>query len=283
MSRRPQDDRPDDLDPILCELALTDPATGRVVETVRDEETDRLLDAYRTGSLGDEERRLLTARLSREPGLRRRLTERAGVAAAPPAALRQRVLEAVARPRRRRPTRLWLAAAASVLIAAAFALWRLPGPLPPDFEYTVEVRGLSVTRDLDGPRETAVEAYPDTVVRLTLRSVASSAPAAAIAVYRLRGSRLELVDRSLLPGRAEGSTLILAAEARTLFGTTPGVHHLYAVEARGGDLPASLALPAGELPAARLAQGGRRRVHTLSIRLLPEAPDVITPPGGSPP
>ena len=134
------DDRPDTpqddegLDPRLSQMALVDPSTGRWLEIPEDPEADRLLDAYRTGALEADERRLVETRLRREPVLRRRLARRAGLAPELPEGIRERVLDTISKKHGisggSHGTR-WLAAAALLLLGVATVLLLPARRLPP--------------------------------------------------------------------------------------------------------------------------------------------------------
>ncbi|MCB1037775.1 MAG: hypothetical protein KDD47_28335, partial [Acidobacteria bacterium] len=239
------DDRPDTpqddegLDPRLSQMALSDPSTGRWLEIPEDPEADRLLDAYRTGALEADERRLVETRLRREPVLRRRLARRAGLAPELPEGLRERVLDTISKKHGisggSHGTR-WLAAAALLLLGVATVLLLPARRLPPEVAYQVEVRGLAQTRDLGSGGGTA-EASAGTVVRIVARPEQTLATEVTFGIYRQTADELQRVPEAVLDLERHGDAATLSVRADELIEGDPGFYTLYLVVARPGDLP----------------------------------------------
>lgn len=235
---------------------------------------DAALAAWREGRLPEEEARSLETRLAADPAARARLLELAGLAASPPpAGIRARVLAATGgRPPARRVVRRWAAAAAlaaAALVATVGLRLFVPPRLPEDLRYEVTAHGLAERR-APGAAATRLAAYPQTRVRVVVEPKGVSEAEVEFGLYRAAGGSLERLpageDVRLTARR--GAAELSGAAAALAGGPPPGVYDLYLVVARPGDLPRRVRLDAGDDPLARLARGGRRRVHPLRLELL---------------
>ena len=277
-------EKPDEeeLDPRLCRMALAEEATGRLVETVQNPETDRLLDAFRQGSLSPGDRQDLLTRLRREPALRRCLAARAGVAPVPPAAIRDRVLAKIAPKKKFLHRGRWLAAAAALVVALGLALLSPPSDLPPEVSYSVEIRGIAAVREPSGNPGPA-EAFSNTVIRMIVRPAQEHDQEVVFAVYRAQEGSLARVPETDIEVARHGGAATLSAEAGNLIAGGPGTHTLYLVVARSDDLPPEIAMRSGDDLRDRLTDGGRRRAYPVSIRLLPNSSEESPSSGGTAP
>ncbi len=272
----------DELDPMLCQMALADRATGRRIEGAEDTADDRLLDGFRHGTLAADPRRKLVGRLRREPALRRRLATRAGVAPAPPPEVRARILAKIAPAKPSPRRRAWLALATALVVALGVTLLLPPSDLPPEVAYSVEVRGIATSRDPSSEPALA-EAFAGTTVRIVARPELTPATPLELGLYRLDPGRLARVAEAAIAIERHGGAVTLSAKAGDLIAGEPGVHTLYLAVARPDDLPDSMATKAGERPEDRLAGGGRRRVYSITVRLLPEPTEDSPYDGGTMP
>ncbi len=265
---------PKELEEIIWELSRHDEpaATGQAVPGE--------LDDYRAGRLEGEAARRVATRLGRDPEVRRQLIERSGLAAAaPPPALRERVLEAFEASGRPAPKRRWAtwlgsaALAASLLMAVLFGL-RASRQLPAELAYRVEVSALQGLRQDDppaGPTE-VVRAYPETLVEISAIPEDLAEADLEAALYRQRPAGLERL-RDLEPETDRGA-IRWRVRADRLAGPDPGVHNLFLVIARRGDLPSGGVLEPGEAPERALGAGRRRLVYRRPILLLPDSESV---------
>lgn len=228
------------------------------------------LAAYRAGALDPEGHRRVEKALGADPELRSRLIARAGLSLpAPPRQLRGRVLAAYRRQLGRSDIRLrarrWvpaIALAASLLLAVGLWLARTPS-LPASLDYRLSAWGAAELRAL--PAEaSALRARPETLVRLRLEPRGLAEPDISFGLYRRDGEGLRRLDAVRV--EAHQGSAELSGLAGNWVGTTPGAYEIFAVAARPGDLPATLAL-AGENPLAALAGGGRRRAHRVLLTL----------------
>ncbi len=256
------------LEDIIWELSReAEPATSEPADPQE-------LDDYRAGRLDDEAARLMASRLGRDPEARRRLIERSALATAePPPAVRARVLEAFEASRQRTPPRRWapwlgsVAVAASLLLAVTFAV-RAPRELPAELAYQVEVSGLQALRQDDPAADptAAVRAYPETLVEISAIPEEFAEGDLEAALYRQRQGRLERIRD--LEAQADRGSIRWRARADRLVGPEPGVHNLFLVIARRGDLPSGGALEPGETPENALSAARRRLVYRQTILLL---------------
>ncbi|MDY7096192.1 MAG: hypothetical protein SX243_24725, partial [Acidobacteriota bacterium] len=190
--------------------------------------------------------------------------------------------------------RPWLAAAAAAMVVGALGLvlLRSPGALPPEVAYSVEVRGLAEVRDVpssqDPEASTAdvppeVAAYAGTMVRIVARPERSLALRLEPALYRLSEEGPEPVEPDRWELERRDGVFTLSGEAGALTGGTAGLHTLYLVLVRPGDLPEELGAWEASNLQERLAADGRRRVYPVILELLPEPADETIPfPGETP-
>jgi len=257
---------------LLEELAWLDGVPGE-----REMPGDHVLEAYRAGRLEGDEARRIEALLIESPAARSRLAELAGVGReAPPLGLRRQVLESFGGPAprsRSRRARLWLpaAAVAAVLLVAIGVGLRPETGLPADLEYEVTARGLAEARSLgEATPSGAIEATPDTRVRIAAEPRSGATSELEFGLYRLSGEHLEKL------GAAEGVELeahrgaaLWQARAGDLFGEEPGRYGLWVVISRPGGLPARVELDPGEDAIARLSSSRRRLVYHQRVLLRP--------------
>ncbi len=243
--------------------------------------SDEILESYRAGRLSEDEAREVERQLIADPANRRRLIELAGLA--PPAApehIRRRLLSSTAGERTVRPRR-WLAglaAAAAVVIAvgSGVLLWPPSDPAPP--EYTVEIAAFRGKRGL-GESTLVAEARAGTPVEIAAAVAEEAVGGVEVALYLADGAELSRIDDDVrVERRPRQGAVSFKAPASVLVGFEPGDYAIFVVIAWKDQLPDS-GIAAGPDPAATLASGGRR-VHRLTLRLLPEDPAAPSVDGG---
>ncbi len=171
-------------------------------------------------------------------------------------------------PRDRASLGLWAKAAAIFAVGCSvFLLTRAPAPLPEELSYDVAAEGLAAVRSPQpGARE--VEAYPDTLIRITASPRPTAVKRVEFGLYRQSGTRLERIgfggDVSLEVVRGAA---VVSARAAALADPARASTRLFLVAARPGDLPASFELGSADARGT-LERQGRRRVYPVEIRLL---------------
>lgn len=253
---------PDDFDALLWEMGRK--LSEQDVEELAAEE----IAAYRGGRLPVAEAEELEQKLGQAPEGRRQLARLAGpapVLANP--AVREKVMASFSvRPRLVSGT--WAKVAAIFAVGCSvFLLTRAPASLPEELSYDVAAEGLAALRH-PSPGAREVEAYPDTLIRITASPRPAAVKEVEFGLYRQSGTELERIGLTggvrleVVRGAA-----VIAGRAADVADPAQASTRLFLVAARRGDLPGSLALRSSDARGA-LERQGRRRAYPVEIRLL---------------
>ena len=262
---------PLDVERLLWELAAdSDFRPAAATTRIPDDDTLR---AFRDGALNDEEAREVETALAANWRARERLAAVAGVdLPAPDSALREAILDRsfpaapVERSGRWWPAAAAFAAAAMLATALSYPLLR-PPTLPAQVDYQVSLTGLAAERSASEARE-LVHAFPETRIRISVEPVGVSVDGLEIGLYRQRELRLQrlIPDDHLRLETYRGAGLFEAA-AEDLVGLEHGIHSLYVVVAKRGDLPPEVVLKPGEDPQEAIEKNSRRRAYARRIQV----------------
>lgn len=235
---------------------------------------DQTLQAYREGSLSEEETRRLEALLAENPAALERLAESGGITPPRPSPeIWKRVSSRIPRPAR--PLfrgHKWFVGAAALaavlLLVVGFWFQSSPG-LPQELTYEVKMQGYSPVR-AQAATAGLTQAYAEDEVRIDAVPRDNAMAGLDFGLYRERDVMLERIATEdglhLETNRGEARFTALAAD---LVGSEPGEYTLFMVIAHRGGLPGSRRLEPGQEPTAVLAAGPRKLVYSLPLKLLP--------------
>ncbi len=266
--------RPDDREQLLWNVSEIEGTTEtRKTGTEPGDEpvSDDVLHAFRRGALDAEDEARVTRQLARQPSLRRRLLTLSELE--PPAAPARILDRLIARPTRARRWRT--AALLAAALVAVLVGWRLLRP-----EITLPMHSVTIAAlaaDRDGPKaDTRANAYAETLVTIDAIVMEKARAGVDLALYRSsNGTLTRVVENNGVVRTENRGAVRWQGSAQRLVGPTPGDYAIFVVVAQQGDLLDTIALPREHDSVSTLSAGGRRRVHRLPLRLLPNPSETI--------